>query len=384
MPGRHGSSTDRSGGTRRLVGLAGVATLLFSLTLMTPASASSTDSVQLSLTGTVDDNNPAGGSQIGIHPGDAINFSASAAPTAKAKSLADSIGLSSVLNGLLGSVKFQVVANFSGLPGGHSNTVVTESSKVHFSFSRIGKYSFSYQAQKVSVNLLGQKSITDINLTGNQAKQAGVELNASNQYESTIVVAKNPPAGGISVQLPSVSLHPKVAGQQLPKIKLPGVKLPTVRIPVPNLNPVKDKITGKTTKGSTGKNSAQTANTANTPITEKNQLLPVPARVFGAGTTGGSAASGGGGGGFAANGLQGSSPLGNGQQLSLGKAGASSSSGSNPVDAQAAQSKQAAKDLAANRPPSSQLPVVLAILAVIALALVAATYARLFLLRRAT
>ena len=374
MPGRHKSSTDRAGGARRLIGLAGIATLLFSLTLMVPADASSTDSVQLSLTGLVDNNNPAGGSQIGIHPGDSINFSASAAPTAKIKSIADTFVLGGVLNSLLGTTGFQVTANFANLPGGHSNTVVTDRSRLHFTFSRVGNYSFTYKAQKVSVNLLGQKTIATVSLDGNQAKKAGVELNASNQYVGTIVVAKNPPAGGISVQLPSVSVHPKVAGHQLPKITLPGVRLPTVRVPVPSLNKTK-KSTG-TTKGSgSGSTSGGTAAGA-----DKNQLLPVPARVFGAGTTGGSA----GGGGFAGTGLQGSSPVGNGQQLSLGSAGSSGGNGtSNALGSQAAQSKKAAQDLAANKPPSAQLPIVLAILAVIALALVAATYARLFLLRRA-
>lgn len=371
MPGRHKSSTDRAGGARRLIGLAGVATLLFLLTLMVPADASSTDSVQLSLTGLVDSNNPAGGSQIGIHPGDSINVSASAAPTAKIKSIADTFVLGGVLNSLLGTTGFQVTANFANLPGGHSNTVVTDRSRLHFTFSHVGNYSFTYKAQKVSVNLLGQKTIATVGLDGNQAKRAGVELNAGNQYVGTIVVARNPPAGGISVQLPSVSVHPKVGGHQLPNITLPGVRLPTVRVPVPNLNKTKKSAPTGSGSGSTSGGTSAGA--------DKNQLLPVPARVFGAGTTGGSAA----GGGFAGTGLQGSSPVGNGQQLSLGSAGSSGANGtSNALGSQAAQSKTAAQDLAANKPPSAQLPVVLAILAVIALALVAATYARLFLLRR--
>ena len=39
-------------------------------------------------------------------------------------------------------------------------------------------------------------------------------------------------------------------------------------------------------------------------------------------------------------------------------------------------------DLAANKAPAAQMPVILAIIAIIALSLVTATYARLFLLRR--
>jgi len=39
-------------------------------------------------------------------------------------------------------------------------------------------------------------------------------------------------------------------------------------------------------------------------------------------------------------------------------------------------------DLASNKAPAAQLPVLLAIIAIIALSLVTATYARLFLLRR--
>jgi hypothetical protein len=59
-------------------------------------------------------------------------------------------------------------------------------------------------------------------------------------------------------------------------------------------------------------------------------------------------------------------------------------SGSNPSDAAAAKAKvkQVITTLAANKAPAAQLPVLLAIIAIIALSLVTATYARLYMLRR--
>jgi hypothetical protein len=65
----------------------------------------------------------------------------------------------------------------------------------------------------------------------------------------------------------------------------------------------------------------------------------------------------------------------------VGPAAATSGSGLIPT---AAPSSSAPKqvELAANPAPSAQMPVLLAIVAIIALSLVTATYARLYLLRR--
>ena len=345
-----------------------------------PAGAA-TEDAQLSLTGVVDGNNPTGGSQLGVHPGTTISFSASAAPTQKAKDLANSIGLGGILSSVLGTTDFQVVADFSHLPGGHSNTKLTGSSKAGFHFAHLGTYSFSYQAESVSVtSLLGVKTthITKINLNGNQAKQAGVSLNASNQYVGKIVVSNNP-KNGISIQTPTVNVHPKIAGAQLPNIKIPGVTTPTLHASVPNLNAPKKGTS--TNKGTTKKTTTGSqTNAQNLLATGKNGLLPVPARVVpgGYGST-----SYGGGGGFYGSSLQGSAGGSGYAPLTLTNPnGTTTTLGSAPSADQQQQAKSAASSK--QDQPSAQLPVVLAIIAIIALALVASTYARLFLLRRQT
>ena len=77
-------------GVRALTALLGATLLVLVSSLWSPAQAATTDNAQLSLTGVVDGNNPTGGSDLGVHPGTTINFTASAAPTQKVKDLVDS------------------------------------------------------------------------------------------------------------------------------------------------------------------------------------------------------------------------------------------------------------------------------------------------------
>lgn len=376
MDGQHRSPARVRHGLSWLIALTGVAALLALLLGPAAAGAATTDDAQLSLTGVVDSNNPAGGSQIGIRPGNSVSFTASAAPTAKVKSLVGSIGLGGVLNSLLGAASFQVTADFSHLPGGHSGTVLSGSKTARFAFSHTGTYSFTYQAQKVTAGLLAT-SIAPINLNGNQAKQAGVELNSSNQYVGKVVVSKNP-SNGISIQLPSVQIHPKVAGRQLPKINIPGVNVPTVKVPVPNLNLPK-KSSSPAKPGSSAKTRNAGVGHAATGSQPADGLLPVPARVVPGGF--GSAQYGGSGGGYYAAALPGTNTSGSGYApLTLN--GHSGTSNSGPAATSGSDTGTKTVDLAADKTASAQLPVVLAILAIIALALVASTYARLFLLKR--
>lgn len=357
------------------VAFAAVCALLALFVGVGPAGAA-TENAQLSLTGPVDGNNPTGGSQLGVRPGTTINFSASAAPTQKVKDLASSIGLGNILGSVLGTTDFQVVANFAGLPGGHSNTTLTGSSKASFHFSRVGTYSFSYQAQQVSVGLLGKK-IVPINLDGNQAKKAHVALNASNQYVGRIVVS-NSPKNGISIQPPSVQVHPKVGNIQLPNIKIPGIQAPTLHTSVPNLNKPKTL----TKKAGSSKLATTNSGSGGTLASGTDGLLPVPSRVV-PGGYGSTSSGGGGGGGFYGSTNSGSSGSGYASLQLSNPDGSKTTLGGSPA-ADSSQPAANADSATSKSSPAAQLPVVLAIVAIIALALVASTYARLFLVRRAT
>ncbi len=379
MSGRHAPSGAASA-RAWAVGLgAALLAIVVAMVVSSPASAASTTvNAQLSLSGLADANNPTGGSQIGVHPGDKVNFKASTAPTAGL----DKLGLGGLVGGLLDSgAKFQVTADFSGLPGGHANTKLVGSTTAAFRFGSTGTYHFTWTAQKIVVGVLGT-SIVPINLNGNQLANAGVKLNAKNQYVGSVVVATNPPKGGISVQLPSGQVAPSapVVGQ-LPTVSIPGVQLPTVGASVPNLLP-----------GGGGKSGGKTAPKGATAPSPANTYKPpaelVPDMVVPHGDGGAYAGSGGGfaldttngGGGAAGNQLTKLTPD-LGAAIGSGKSGGSSSTsgngstdnGSKPIDLASSPSS-----------PSGQLPVLLAILAIVALAIVAGTYARLYLLGRNT
>lgn len=368
MPGRHQVSS----GARARMGwiAAALAVVLAAATVlgMSPAGASTTVRAQLTLTGLANADNPVGGSQIGIHPGDTVTISPTLAPTAGL----DKLGLGAVANlvsGLLGGLaNFQVTADFSKLPGGKTKTVIKSTTKpISFTFSKAGTYNFTWSAQRLT--LLG---IVPINLDGNQLEKAGVKLNASNQYVGQIVVATNPPKGGIGLQLPSIGVHPSVPVLgQLPPINIPGVQV-TVPVSVPNLNPSKPATGGKPgTKP--GKSSTSTG------LSPIGNVIPVPAQVVPRGN--GNAIFGDGG--FNAGALPGTgAQLANGggiQPLGIGS-GTSTKAASSPD--QTSTGKHKTIDLASGKASTGQLSVVLAIIAIIALTLVAATYARLYVIRR--
>ena len=220
-----------------------------------------------------------------------------------------------------------------------------------------------------------------INLDGNQLAKAGIKLNAKNQYVGAVVVATNPPKGGISVQLPSVQAAPSapVVGQ-LPTVSIPGVQLPTVGASVPNLLPGGGKSSGgkPATKGST----------APSPVnTYKPPAELVPDMVVPHGDGGGAyAGSGGGfaldttdgGGGAAGHQLTKLTP-GLGSAPGSGTSGGSSAAAGNGA-ATPARSRSTWRPRRARPPASSRCCSRSS--AIVALAIVAGTYARLYLLGR--
>jgi hypothetical protein len=387
MPGRHQTAPGSRPRLRWLVGLAGIAVTAATLLAFSPAGAASTVNAQLSLTGVATSDSVLGGSVIGVHPGDTVNFKASALPTAGLQNIPALGGLlDSLLSPLLG--QYQVVASFSSsFPGGAQTVTLGGPTSgacagvpaKSFTFPTRGTYSFTWKVQYVLPVLLGctKNGVSSTNL--NLLQQAGVALNASNSWVGKIVVADNPPKGGISIQLPGVSVAPNIAGNQLPTIGVPGINLPTLGVAVPDLNPAKGA--GSNAGGSGSK----PGKTTSAPPTLPGNVVPVPAQVVPHGSGDGVFTDGG----FNAGALPGfGSQAGDTAGLLPVSTSTGTASNAKVAAAPAAQPEQKASgkhktiDLASGRSSTGQLSIVLALIAIIALFSVAGLYARLYLLRR--
>ena len=378
MPGRHQASPGRRPRLRWLLGVAGGAIIAATIMALQPAAAANTVNAQLSVTGVATKANILGGSDIGVHPGDTVDFKASALPTAGLENIP---ALGNVLRDLLSTAlgQFQVVVNFGpNFPGG-AQTVTLGGPKTgkcaglpskSFTFPNKGTYNFTWHVQYVLPLLLGcaKNGIGDADL--NLLSKAGVALNATNAWVGKVIVANNPPPGGISIQLPGVSVAPSIAGHQLPTIGVPGITLPTIAVSVPNLTSVPG-LPG--TGHSTGNNGGSTpTDSASVEIPVPAEVVPgqngVPADISGGFDTG---ALSGGGNGSLSGGLTGVTSSGKGEATVK-----------KPTTiTQRSTGKHKTIDLAASRPSTGQVWVVLAIVAVIALTFVAATYARLYMLK---
>lgn len=383
MPGRHQERPLGRRGLRWLSGAAGLAVAGAAVFAMTPASAAgSTTPAQLSLSGVATQGNVLGGTTIGVHPGDTVDFQASALPTAGLTNI-PTIGaaLNSLLGGLTGS-QYQVVAHFSASFPGGARTVTLGgptsgqckgATDLPVTFPSTGTYAFSWTVQYVAPGLfgcsVGGPNGSDLNLL----KSAGVALNAANQWTGQIVVATNPPPPGISIQLPSLGAAPSlpVVGN-LPTLSLPSLTLPTIPLNVPSI------VSGLPLPGAPGSSSGNpgggTSGGGTSPVVPVPaptgecvpcEVVPNPTAFPGFGAVGPDAGS--------VTHL--GSLLPDGQGAS--SAAPQPSSSSAPVT-----TTTKTIDLAANKAPAAQMPVVLAIIAIIALSLVTATYARLYLLRR--
>jgi hypothetical protein len=362
-----------NGRLRWLAAALGVAVAAAALFTITPAQASgATVEAQLSLSGVATQSSVLGGELIGVHPGDTVDFTASGLPTAGLQNI-PALGklVDSLLSPLLG--QFQVVvhtgANFPG--GARSVTLGGPASGpckgVHdlpVTFPATGTYNFTWNVQYVLPVLLGCKAngVSDANL--NLLKSIGVALNASLQWVGQIVVANDPPKGGLGLQLPGIKVAPSlpVVGQ-----------LPTIT--VPNLS-VQGSVTlpgvgggggGGGSSGGGGSGGGSTGGTGGgsdcVPCTVMTQV-----------------GNGGGFGGGVVPNANTVTQIGNG----IAEPGVLSGPGPATSTAPAPSSATPGNRLTfeANKAPAAQMPVLLAIIAIIALSLVTATYARLFLLRR--
>ena len=374
MPGRHQVAPGRRPRLRWLVGLAGGAIVGATVLALQPAQgAAKTVDAQLSLTGVATKANILGGSDIGVHPGDSVVFKASALPTAGLENVP---ALGPLLENLLSTAlgQYQVVVSFgANFPGGAKTVTLGGPTKGKcagapsqaFTFPDRGTYAFTWKVQYVLPLLLGctKDGISDADL--NLLAKAGVALNAKNSWVGKVVVADNPPPGGISIQLPGVSVAPTIAGHGLGTIGVPGITLPTIAVSLPNLTAIPGLPGGNQTGG----------NGDSTSGTQPGNVIPVPALVV----PGQNGVLPDFGGGFVTGALPDTNGSGSGVLAHNG-------TGKKPAKAadvkQNSTGKQKTIQLAANRPSTGEVWVVLALVAMIALTFVAATYARLYLLRR--
>ena len=357
---------------RRIVGALAATAVATGATLLlapTAAHAATTVSTQLAFSGVVTTKSPAGGKVVGIHPGDTVDLKAATVPTAGL----DALGLGGLANSLLGSLTgYQVVVHIpANFPGGKRDVKLGAcggASHLPLTFPAKGTYDFTWNAYQISPLCLAPASLSTSDL--NQLKAAGVAINAQQQWVGQVVVADNPPAGGIGVQVPGVAASPSlpVVGQ-LPSVGLPGATTPTL----PNiLDP-----------GLTG----QPGGTKNPPSGNPNPAASGPA--FNYHSNGPSVADRtvphgyGGGSGAASNyvpaGLSGSIVAPGTNFAANGKAPGASTPAAGP-----AGSAPKTVDVASSKSRSAldALPTLLVVLAVIALSGATACYARTFLLHK--
>jgi hypothetical protein len=356
LRGRHRGSPARPR-LRWLAALAGGSLIGAVVLALSTGTANASDSVTatFAVTGVSASNCAvsAGGSDVYVKPGQELDVKSSLAGIV--------VQGNGALSDLLGKV-----ASFDGAltidPKSADPTRLDISTKVQkvTGLAR-GNHTFTWKVDKVELlGLLGSKISLPLQLSS-RAAAAGGSLN----YSGTIHVTPDAAQCGIAVQVPGVSASASVTG--LPPIKV-GVPGRTLSLPatVPNVNspsggggPAGHPKPGASASGATLGN-----------------VIPVPVQVVPSGDNSqvfGNPGFGSGGG----------SGLGAGNGTPAQGAGSRDASASPAAVPQLRSTgKHKTIDLASNKASTGQLSIVLAIVAVVALALVAGTYARLYLLRK--
>jgi hypothetical protein len=350
MPGRHQAGSGRRARLRWLAGIAGGAVISAAILATAAASAgATTDPVKatFSVLGVTSSNCPnldVGGSDVYVLPGQELDAKTSLVGL-------NLLGLNVSLLDLKGTLTIDpstTAAKSYNLTGTKSVIGSLPTGDHHFKFK--------------ATSLAGLPLLVNLS----SLLQAGAQLT----WDGTIHVTSNAAKCGVEVALPSVSASVSVTGLPPIAVGIPGVKV-TVPVDVPTSLP---------TGLPTGSKSTGTSGSHNSTPPAGDNPIPVPARVV-PGPNG----SGLLGGGFDTGVLPGSGGGGAGQLADGGLAGASSNSPGRPLLQQDSTGKHKTIDLAAGKPSSTgEVWVVLAIVAVIALAFVAATYARLYLVRHET
>lgn len=357
MSGRGRHAATRRRGRRWLAGVTGLAVAGAAVLAMSPAHAAPDPvTATFGITGVTTSNCKSlatGGADVWVAPGGELDLKTSIIGI-------NALGLSISTTSLAGLDGSLTIDNRKPIA-----IQTTKAAKV--TDLQTGDHDYKFSASGIDLGLLG---VIPISLTSAQVK-AGLSLTWSGKIHVTTAAANC----GIAVSAPSVGASASVPG--LPGVSLPVLPpvqatLPVTIPPLPDLGGLLPGSGGKTTGSGSGHSSTPSSGTNYTP-----PGLTIPEQVVPKGYGNGAGAVGAGGGfGNALPDLGGG--LVNGAPDS-GGAAAAPSAGSSQA---AAHLSDSAADLAANPSPSPQLPVLLAILAIIALSLVTATYARLYLLRR--
>jgi hypothetical protein len=344
MRGRHQAAPRRRRTRLRwLVGVAGGAVVGATMLAFSSAGAT-TDPVvaTFSVTGVVSSNCPnldIGGGDVYVAPGQELDAKTSVAGL-------NLLGLNVSLLDLKGTLTVD------------PNTASAKSydltkTKAPISGLTTGNHAYSFTATSVAGLPLG--------VTLSSLLQAGAKLT----WAGTIHVTADAAKCGVAVSLPSASASVSVTGLPPIAIGVPGVKV-SVPVNIPTALPTSLPTGGAKAPG--GGHSGSGA-----PPADSGNEIPVPAQVVPGLDGGGLLGSGGG--------YTGVLP-GTGSGAGSSLVGAADSAPAAQPAEQNSTGKHKTIDLAASRASSTgEVWVVLAIVAVIALAFVAATYARLYLMK---
>jgi hypothetical protein len=374
MPGLPQQLPSRRAGTRLLAGSLGLAVAAAAagtaLLVAGPASAAPTpsyhpgsDTATFAVTGVLDHNCPVsvGGTEVWIKPGDTINFDSSA------------VGINvKAVDGLFTGVIGQVAGlNVSGqIDAGttHAQSFSVAGGKTtKFTNAKnlsAGTHKLTWTATSLAVlPLLGGILPILGTLTNVPLSSSALGAGASLKWAGVIHVTDDAPQCKLSVGTPEAGV--KVGPVQ---VTVPPLK---VDVPVPNLPTLPGGGNGGGSNGpgggGGGGSSAPGGHYDPPPVT-------VPEQVMGnvGGNVGGVSPNGGG-----------STQLGTGlPDRSSAANGNNDQESSDKTPGKSKTTKVVGTAYTANKAPAAQLPVLLAVIAIIALSLVTATYARLYLLRR--
>lgn len=360
MSGRGRHAATRRRGWRWLAGVTGLAVAGAAVLTMSPAHATpdpnpnyhpGSDKATFTATGVLDSNClvSTGGTEVWIKPGDSIDFDSALA------------GISIATLGL--TTKQIAGLNVDAKIDGKVVVDVAAGKDTPVANLAAGDHALTWSVKSIALlpGVLG--ALLPPVPVSSAALQSGASLN----WSGIIHVTDSAPTCKLAVTAPTgtISIGPV-------KVPLPTV---SVAVPEPTLPDLGGLLPGggsKTSGSGSGHSSTPSSGATYTPpgLTIPEQVVP-KGYGNGAGTVGA-------GGGFG-NALP---DVGGGLVNGAPDSGAGAAAPSGSSSPAAARVSSSAADLAANPTPSPQLPVLLAILAIIALSLVTATYARLYLLRR--
>jgi hypothetical protein len=366
-------------GTRLLAGSVGLAmagaAAGTAFLLAAPAAAAPTpsyhpgaDTATFAVTGVLDHNCPVstGGTEVWIKPGDSINFDSSAV----------GINVSAVdglFTGIIGKVVGLDVSATVDKGTDHAQSFSVAGGKTT-AFTNAkglssGSHTLTWKATDLAVlpltstiPILGSTlgALTHIPLSSSAVTQAGAALS----WSGVIRVTNDAPQCKLSVATPKVDVTLGPLKTTVPPLN--------VNVPVPNLPSLPGLPGGGGGSGGGGGGTGGGGGGGGGGGHYKPPTEPVPDQVMGG--------IGSGFGGVAPNGGT-STQLGTGLPDNSGQSSATNGGGK-ATNGSSKPQTQTQTVYASNKAPTAQLPVLLAIIAIIALSLVTATYARLYLLRR--